>query len=274
MHRIWEWFTNIKLLGTLRFGPSATIDANGVILTVEELQALNNAVALTMGTVYYVDSNNGSDAFTGKTKEKPLATLDAGVNLCAAGDTIVVMPGHAESLAADSAVDIDVSGVRVIGLGHGARRPTFTFTTAVTADFKLAAANVWVENLLFVAGIDALTGPIEISGDDCALVNCEYRDDDTNNYETTDVIVTASTPLRMLIDGFVFHHDGGSGGTQNQSVIQLNGADHARIRNCWLVADSGTGVIEDATTSDQILIRDGTLIERHAVGHRRAPAGG
>ena len=209
------------------------------------------------GDVFWVDSGVGGDGNKG-TWDNPWATLDYAVGRCTAnnGDIIYVKAGHAETLTADSAVDIDVAGVTVIGLGTGADRPTFTFTTAVTADFKLAANNVTIQNLLFVAGIDALTGPIEVSADDCAIIDCEYRDDDTNNYETTDVIVTASTPLRMMIDGFKYIHDGGSGGTQNQSVIQLNGADKAIIRNCWIVADSATGVIEDATTSDQILIEN------------------
>jgi len=209
------------------------------------------------GNVFWVDSGTGSNGNKG-TYKRPFADLDYAVGRCTAnnGDLIILAPGHTETLIADSAVDIDVAGVSVLGLGTGADRPSFTFTTDVAADFKLAANNVTIKNLLFLAGIDALTGPIEVSADDCAIIGCEYRDDDTNNYETTDVLVTASTPLRMLIDGFRYVHDGGSGGTQNQSVIQLNGADKAVIRNCWLVADSGTGVIEDATTSDQILIEN------------------
>lgn len=209
------------------------------------------------GNVFWVDSGGGSNGNKG-TFDRPFATLDYAVGRCTAnnGDIIVVKAGHSESLIADSAVDIDVAGVSVVGLGSGEDRPTFTFTTAVAADFKLAASNVTIQNLLFKAGIDALTGPVEVSADDCAIINCEYRDDATNNYETTDVIVTASTPLRLLVDGFKYVHDGGTGGTQNQSIIQLNGADDATIRNCRLVADSGTGVIEDATVSDQILIEN------------------
>lgn len=216
-----------------------------------------NVLATHAGNVFWVDSAVGADSGDG-IENQPFATLDYAVGRCTAsnGDIIILKPGHAETIIADSGVDIDVAGVTVIGVGNGAARPTFTFTTAVAADFKLAANDTYVENILFVAGIDALTGPIEISADGCSLVGCEYQDDDSNNYETTDVIVTASTPLRMLIDGFKYIHDGGSGGTQNQSVIQLNGADKAIIRNCWLVADSGTGVIEDATTSDQILVEN------------------
>lgn len=210
------------------------------------------------GEYWFVDSNNGSDGYEGSW-DAPFATLDYAVGKCTANinSVIVLKPNHAETLIADSGVDIDVAGVQVVSLGKGADRATFTFTTSTSADFKLAANNVSISNILFVAGLDALTGPIEVSGDDCAIINCEYRD--ATAIETTDVIVTASTPLRMLIDGFRYVQDGGTGGTQNQSVIQLNGADGAIIRNCWLVADSGTGVIEDATTSDQILIENCTV---------------
>lgn len=217
--------------------------------------ALRHALGIgTSGNTYWVDSGNSVQQ-TGSF-DLPYDDLDAAIGQCTAnnGDLVIIKEGHSESLTADSAVDIDVAGVTVVGLGHGADRPTFTFTTDVAADFKLAAASVRVINLLFKSGIDALTGPIEISADDCALVNCEYQE--VGAFETTDVVVTASTPLRMLIDGFVYREPGGVGGTQNQSVIQLNGADEAVIRNCHLVADSGTGVIEDATVSDDILIEN------------------
>lgn len=221
----------------------------------------------TTGKVYFVDSVTGSDNNDGSSPENALATIDAANNKCTAskGDFVIVMPNHAESLIADSAVDLDTIGVTVVGMGSGETRPTLTFTTAVTADFKLAANDVTVKNLLFKAGIDALTGPLEVGGDDCKIIDCEYRDDAGNNYETTDVLVTTSTPLRMLVDGFIYHSDGDLGGTAQQSIIQLNGADHAQIVNCWLVAFCATGVIEDSTTSDSLLINN-CVIENQETG--------
>lgn len=220
------------------------------------------------GDVYWVDSGAGSDGNPG-TFTRPFATIEQAVSRCTAnnGDIIMLKAGHAQTISAESGTvttsnttigaDIDIAGVTVIGMGIGADRPTFTFDSAVGADFKLAANNVTVKNVLFKAGIDALTGPIEISGDDCALIGCEYRDDPTNVYETVDVVVTASTPLRMLIDGFVYIQDGDIGGASaQQSIINLVGADFAVIRNCHLVAFAAVGVIEDATTSDQILIEN------------------
>ena len=198
------------------------------------------------GNIYWVDSVNGASTNSGNGPTDALDTLDAAVGKCTAnqGDTIVVMEGHSETIIADSGVDIDVAGVTVLGLGHGADRPTFTFDTAATADFKLAAASVKIQNLLFLAGIDALTGPIEVSAADCAIIDCEYRDDDSNNYETVDVVTTTTSADRLLIDGFRFTHEGGSGGTQIQSVINIAAVDGVEIRNCFIVCDGANGGIE------------------------------
>lgn len=221
------------------------------------------------GNRWFVDSgaSGASDATGyGQSPDSPFATLDYAIGQATAnnGDIIYVLPGHAETITADSGVDIDVAGLTIEGLGHGAARPTFTFTTAVTADFKLAAASTVVRNLLFVAGIDALTGPIEIGAADCALIDCEYQDDDTNNYETTDVVTLLTAAHRCLIDGFVFRHDGGSGGTQQQSVINLVSADYVEIRNCFIICDGANGGIEDATASKQIHIHHNYIESSHA----------
>jgi hypothetical protein len=209
------------------------------------------------GDIWFVDSGIGVDgAGYGQSPDTPVATLDYAVGLCTAnnGDVIYVMPGHAETIIGDSGVDIDVAGVKVIGLGWGASRPTFNFTTAVAADFKLAAASVVVENILFLGGIDALTGPIEISGADCQLLNCEYRD---VTGEATDIIVTVNNADRLLIDGLRVIGAAGDGG---DSAIMLDGCDDAVIRNFDIYGNFDHGAIECRTTaSARIKIYSGTI---------------
>jgi hypothetical protein len=209
------------------------------------------------GDIWFVDSGVGvNGAGYGQNPDAPCATLDYAVCLCTAnnGDVIYVMPGHAETIVADSGVDIDVAGVKVIGLGWGADRPTFTFTTAVTADFKLAAASVHVENILFLGGIDATTGVVEISGADCKLINCEYRD---VTGEATDIIVTVNNADRLLIDGLRVIGAAGDGG---DTAIALDGCDDAVIRNFDIYGNFDLGAIECRTTlSARIKVHDGTI---------------
>ena len=207
------------------------------------------------GDIFFVDSGatDATDAVThGKNPDAPFATLDYAVGQCTAsqGDVIYLMPGHAETIIAESGVDIDVAGVTVIGLGKGAARPTFTFTTAVGADFKLAAASAHVENLLFLSGIDATTGIVEVTAADCAIVNCEFRD---TVGEATDCLVTDGA-TRLLVDGCRFIMAAGDGG---DSAIMLDECDDAEIRNCYIYGNFDVGAIQFRTTaSDRVLIHN------------------
>ena len=69
------------------------------------------------------------------------ADIDTAIAACtaAAGDVILVLPGHAENLAADSAIDLDVAGVSIVGMGVGTffsflslRFLTFTFKVPIS----------------------------------------------------------------------------------------------------------------------------------------------
>jgi len=133
------------------------------------------------GNTYWVNSAGGevaaSDTNPG-TRQKPFATLDYAIGRCTAnnGDIIFVGAGHAETITADSGVDVDVAGVTIIGLGNGEKRPVFTFTTATTADFKLAADNVKLFNCIFKCNIAAQDMMIEVSGDAVEIGYCEFRE--------------------------------------------------------------------------------------------------
>lgn len=199
-------------------------------------------IAPGVGNIWYVDSGVGNNNNSGKASNAAVATLDDAVGKATAnnGDIIYLLPGHAETLSADSAVDIDVAGLTVISVGQGGDRATFTLDTAVTADFKLAAANTVIINLLFVAGLNALTGPIEVSAADCQIIDCEYRD--STGVDTIDVVVTTAAADRLLIDGFRYVFDGD--GTLQSVINILTGCDQVEIRNCFLVADADLGPIE------------------------------
>ncbi len=200
------------------------------------------------GAIFFVDSGHSAASDTagfGKNPDAPFATLDYAVGKCTAssGDVIYLMPGHAEAIIADSGVDIDVAGVTVIGLGKGATRPTFTFGTAVTADFKLAAASTHVENLLFLGGIDALTGPVEVSAADCAIVNCEFRD---VTGQATDTLVVLDGSDRLKVLGCTFTMAAGAGAN---SAIAIVSSDDVEIADCKIYGNFAVGGIDLRTTA-------------------------
>ena len=97
--------------------------------------------------------------------------IDAAIGECTAnaGDTILVMPGHSETVSAASGITADVAGVSIIGLGVGSDVPVISFGTATTASMDLTADNVKIKNIRGLAAIDGLTKPFLVTGDNCEL---------------------------------------------------------------------------------------------------------
>lgn len=199
------------------------------------------SVAGTTGRSFYVSSGTGSDSDgrSGLDPSNPLATLAGALLKCTAnkGDTIYLMPGHAETIAGAAGVDVNVAGVRVVGLGWGASRPTFTFTAAAST-FAVGASSLLIENILFVANFtNGVTEGIDIDDahTDVYFKNCEMRS-------------TAAT--RITFDGCFFYETGG--GDATAAIFSEGALDRLVVKNCefdgtWSAAvidiDAGTAVV-------------------------------
>ena len=203
------------------------------------------------GRIFFVDStasNKDDKSGSGETPSTPFATLDFAVGQCTANDvdTIYLMPGHAENVASAGAIDLDVAGIRIIGLGQGQLRPTFTFITAITADIDIDAAGIYMENILFVNGINNLTAPIDVNAADFTMMNCETRDN-TASVHCDDFIVTDDNADRLHIEGWVHRANGGGVGAQTAISI-VGGDDHVIIPKS-IDGNFATACIENVTTA-------------------------
>lgn len=127
------------------------------------------------GNVFYVHSVTGSNSNKG-TLQSPFATIDYAVGRCTAdnGDLIIVKQGHAEVVSAAGGLDLDVSGITIMGMGLGANMPTVTLTTAATADVDIDAANITVMGIHFVAGFADITAAIDVNSTDFSLIGCRF----------------------------------------------------------------------------------------------------
>lgn len=216
-------------------------------LTVAGVPILPQTYGVTTGNAFFVHAGTGAAGNDG-TASRPVATWDQAANKCTAnnGDFIYLMEGHTESISAAAGVALDVAGVTTIGLGSGASRPTITFDTAITADIDLDAASNVIMNVLFVAGIDNLTAPIDINAADCKLINCETRDNNAS-YHCDDFIVADANADRLEIIGHVHRANGGNTGAQ--TAISVVGASDVIIVPRWIDGDFATACIENVTTA-------------------------
>ena len=229
----------------------------------------------TTGRVYFV--GNATTAFvpggrtgvdlagaTGDNPQNPFASIDYAVGFCAAdsGDTIIVLPGHVESVTAAAGLDLDVAGITILFLGDGATRGTIRFGAAggaVGSDMDVDAANITLgakgKDLgpRFLANIDALTGPIDVNSARFHMYGAKWYDGTTIN--TTDCVVADANADNMEIEDFEFV-DGDAAGTQKQSFIQVAGATAPVLRKIKCTGDFGTGIIENGTAWVDALLED------------------
>lgn len=214
--------------------------------------------SFTTGNTFYVRSGQSGD---GSASTSAIATIDAAIGLCTAnaGDRIIVMPGHTETVTAAAGIALDVAGVSIIGVGYGSNRPTVNFTTAVGASFAVTAANCVVYNLLFTGGIDALTNPISIAAADFALVSCEYRD---VTGQCTDCVLTTAAATRLTIKDFRYDGDTAAG---TNAGIAIVGGDRILIEGLRMDGNFAVGGIDIRTTATTDLeVRDAVFRTRNS----------
>lgn len=131
----------------------------------------------SMPHFFFVSSLTGSDSNDGSDPRSPLATINEAFDRVSAdrGDMVFLMPGHAETYVAAGGIALDVAGVSVIGLGEGTKRPTLTSGTSTAATVVVSAANITIDNVLFICGVDSQVIALDINTTDCKVTNCEFR---------------------------------------------------------------------------------------------------
>lgn len=196
---------------------------------------------LSESAILFVDSGNtasgldADDTEHGHSFQKPLLTLDYAVGLCTAnqGDVILLAPGHAETLSGAADLDIDVSGITIIGLGTGSLMPTFT-----------------------LGGTDAAT-TVEINGDNITVKSLRFEGGDTDGTTVCIDIQTGSD--YVTLDGLVFWEP-----TATMEILGCitleDGTDQCTIKNCLFmntVTGSNTFAIKtEADEHDYLLIEN------------------
>ena len=162
------------------------------------------------GQVYFVNSTSvlspggvgGADQGNG-TYKQPFATLDYAVGRCqgSAGDIIMLMPGHAETLSSATALALDVAGIAIVGLGSGTLRPKFTLDTATSATIAVSAANISIKNVVFSANFADIAELFTPTAVEFHVEDCQFTQEATNmNF----VEIADSSTTDNQIDGLSF----------------------------------------------------------------------
>jgi hypothetical protein len=144
------------------------------------------------GSKFYVNSTTGNNNNSGS-KNSPKASIRGALDACTAnaGDYIYVLPGYTQTVATAGALDIDVAGVTIVGLGTGTKRPTITLNGATTASITVTEANVTIQNFIFVGALDNVATCFTISAAACTIDNCEFRDTSSSSHFLSCILTDA-----------------------------------------------------------------------------------
>jgi hypothetical protein len=207
--------------------------------------------------VFWVSSLIGSDVYRG-TQQRPFRTLAKAITATtsAKNDVIYVMPGHTETVSTAAGILMNTTNVKVIGLGDGDDRPQFTFSTITTASLRITAAGCSISNIIGIAGINALTGPIDIRAAG-AYVDVEWRDASAAVAAVSPVVTTAAANylhLNLIVKGF-------AAGGSNTAGVTLVGGTGARINLDYYgytgaAATSAIVVTSTTTVTDLVIFGD------------------
>lgn len=205
------------------------------------------ADGVTPGDHIYVDSALGvDDTAHGTTWNEPVATVDYAVGLCANnnGDTIHVAPGHAETLATPSAITLDIIGITIKGYGIGTDRPTITLDTGTDTTIVQSAANVTIENIIFINTQDALVVAFDVNAAHFVLKDCVFRDAGADN--TIEWFICDANADYFELHGCV---NEGTDTAGNTAWVTLNGNSYVTIKDCKSNGDFSAANIQIVTAA-------------------------
>jgi len=204
-----------------------------------------------VGDVVFVSSATGNVSGDGSSL-RPFSTIEAAFNKSglSAGDVIVVLPGHTETISAAAGIVADVAGVTVIGMGNGSNRPTITLDTATTADIDIDAANITIKNLRFVSNIDSLAVVLDVNAGNFVCEDCEFVSSSTK--EIVNFVNLATT-----IDGFTFRRckfiqptdPAGTDGAAATGCFYLVDSEDLFIEDCYFYGNFESAIVHNKTTA-------------------------
>jgi hypothetical protein len=139
-----------------------------------------------------VDGNN-----TGQNPDAPLKTLVKANSLAAAGDMILVGPGHVENVLTAAGLDFSKNYLTVIGCGHDAERPVINVGGVIGAYWQISGTGVRMANFKMAPTLDAVTKMLNISGPGVLLDG--FRIDEASTFESVVAILVAATASRGKI---------------------------------------------------------------------------
>ena len=181
---------------------------------------VTNTRAYLSGNAWYVLGTTGVDAAgnAGKNRNKPLATLAQANTNASAGDVIVFLSGHAQTLTAVEALKACI----YVSEGSGTSRATFTRNHATAKLFTIASARTQLRNIIFAGDTVANSAArVEVAASECRIIDCYFNCDGDDEGPAVGIITSGD---RCRIAGTTFISTATATGDQPESGLKVSNA--------------------------------------------------
>lgn len=198
------------------------------------------------GNIWFIRSTTGTNASGyGRSPELPLASLaylfSSGTPPANNDDLVVLLPSHSETITAAAGIVCNIAGIHILGRGWGAAQPKITFSTAITADLDIDAADIVFENVHFTANFASITAPLDINAQNCTFRRCRFSETAINMNALIWILGGSTTMSSGLCVEDCVANDANAANTH---FISLPGTDEGNIiRRNYLYGDWGTAAI-------------------------------
>ena len=184
------------------------------------------------GSIWWVDSTNSTTAADaagyGKNPDAPFLTWVYAIAAASAGDTIFLMPGHAETVGVTgaAAVTLALAGLKTIGLGGRTLKPQILIDAFSDTYVSITAAATVLENITFKAGHEDIAMAVNVAAAGVEIRRCNFEE----NVATENFLI---------------------------AILTTNAADDLVIEDCFItsVDASGTEAIEIVGACNRVVIR-------------------
>lgn len=203
------------------------------------------------GNIRYVHHAGAGTSGPGWAPENAYTTIDSAVSACTANnnDLVIVLPGHAETIVAASAIDLDIAGVTVIGLGQGSNRPTVTFGTATTASIDFSAANCTLKNIRCVSNVDSLAAFVIGGAGTATIEDCDFLGASAKEALTAITVPTTFDDWTIRRCKFIQATDpAGTNGGAGTGAVYIVDSENVLVEGCEFRGAWETAFIHNRTT--------------------------
>lgn len=231
-----------------------------------EIFWVNNSSVLSKNGITGSDGNKGNYL-------QPFATIDYAVGKCTAnrGDIIAVMPGHSETVSTatggTAALDLDVAGICVVGLGQGTKVAQVDYTLAAGA-VTVGASNISIVNMKFHANVPSVLVGIKITAamTDTRISGCVFDVETTVTDAFVETITLGVGCNRTIVEKCKI--DNGLQALSTFAILMKGATDGATFSNNRIVGDYSTACIGGNTTlSTEVYIIDNPVIMNGGAGN-------